>query len=132
MLNKKNLKVCLLLLKLLANGKYFMSEEEIEEEKAMDEDEPKKDNATRLQVIRKLCDIYIYIVYIYTFYIMSYASYHMLMIFCTTYQYVQPLYTIERISNISLDSVFLNIVFKVYITILFLVLLPARPPFAIG
>ena len=47
---------------------------------------------------------------------MSYASYHMLMIFCTTYQYVQPLYTIERISNISLDSVFLNIVFKVYIT----------------
>ena len=45
---KKNLKVCLLLLKLLANGKYFMSEEEIEEEKAMDEDEPKKDNATRL------------------------------------------------------------------------------------
>ncbi len=47
---------------------------------------------------------------------MSYASYHMLMIFCTTYQYVQPLYTIERISNISLDSVFLKIVFKVYIT----------------
>ena len=61
--------------------------------------------------------IYIYTLYIYyTFYIMSYASYHMLMIFCTTYQYVQPLYTIERISNISLDSVFLKIVFKVYIT----------------
>ena len=65
---------------------------------------------------------------------MSYASYHMLMIFCTTYQYVQPLYTIERISNISLDSVFLKIVFKVYITSLLIPGAIASQPafFAIG